>query len=722
MKRSPARDVSPRSKRSRSAYAMSDHDMGRGMSPDMYDRRDSRRDIMMKKSYHRDMDHDMDRPRAKYRDDRMMDAYSPPPRADARQPEYRSLCISNISSKIPVPVLKDTLYHEFKKYGEFNVNVTYSGDIRVAYINFRYPDDAREAKHVKSKLILFDRPVRIEAVYQKKRSHSPVNEFHYERHDNYNSGYNNRGRGNFRGFPSNRRPSGRGYYQGPPRELPPRENPDFPPGQYLPQKRNEKFPYHLDHIQPEDDEKATRTLFVGNLDYNISEQELKVVFGKFGTIEDIDIKRPQRGTGNAYAFIKFINLDCAHKAKVDLSGQYIGRFQCKIGYGKVTATTCLWVGGLGSWITHATLECEFDRFGVINRIEWPRGKDYAYVLYDNLDAAQAACQEMRGHPLGGNDRRLRVDFADPNHIMSPERGENNVDRDGDQFFDSRRDEKEGRPRDEWHEGDARNPDGHSDRRHSDGWDDGRKRPISPDDYRRRKISTSPDPRFGKGPDSRGRSRERKSVYSQERELGEIDSHEDLRKDKLNSSDNGEFAIETVKDISDLAKCLPVAWNGAVILKNSAFPARMHVLSGNVTIVDTLMRDPSTTETPVLKVKQRLRLDQPKLEDVGRRVSSAGKGGHCILLAMTSTLQNYEDPAVQQRPLKNLVSYLRQKEAAGVISLPSYESKDKDDVGVLYAFPPCEFGYKYLTSKATNLPKEPILQDDYMVIVVVTGAG
>jgi RNA-binding protein 15 len=90
------------------------------------------------------------------------------------------------------------------------------------------------------------------------------------------------------------------------------------------------------------------------------------------------------------------------------------------------------------------------------------------------------------------------------------------------------------------------------------------------------------------------------------------------------------------------------------------------------------------------------------------------------ISFLSTLQNYEDPAVQQRPLKNLVSYLRQKEAAGVISLPSYESKDKDDVGVLYAFPPCEFGYKYLTSKATNLPKEPILQDDYMVIVVVTG--
>lgn len=709
MKRSPMRDLSPTmSKRSRSSYRMSDHDMVRGMSPDMYDRRESRRDMIVKKSFHRDLDHDFDRPRAKYRDDRMID-YSPPPKSDARQPDYRSICISNVSGKIPVPLLKETLYHEFKKFGEFNVNVTYSGDIRVAYINFRYPEDAREAKHMKSKMILFDRPVRIEAVYQKKRSHSPgagpVPEFHYERHEGYSSsnhgsgGGGYRGRGSFRGFSGGRRPS-RGFHQGPSRDyhVQSREQPaEYRPEFYHPPKRNEKFPYHLDHIDPEDDEKATRTLFVGNLDYNITDQELKQVFGKYGTIEDIDIKRPQRGTGNAYAFIKYINLDCAHKAKVELSGQYIGRFQCKIGYGKVTATTCLWVGGLGSWITHKTLEQEFDRFGVISRIEWPRGKDYAYVLYDSLDAAQAACQEMRGAPLGGNtDRRLRVDFADPAHIMSP---------DDDHFYDeSRREGKESRA--DWHEGDLRNS---VERRHSESWEEGRKRPISPDDYRRRKISTSPEPRFIKDEDSRGRSREK-------RELGEI-THDD----EINNSDGAEIAIDQVTTIPELSKCLPVAWNGAVILKNSAFPARMHVLSGNVTIVDTLMRDPSTTETPVLRVKQRLRLDQPKLEDVGRRVATAGKGGHCILLAMTSTLQNYEDPNVQQRPLKNLVSYLKQKEAAGVISLPSYESKDKDDVGVLYAFPPCEFGYKYLTNKAPNLPPEPI-NDDYMVIVVVTGAG
>ena len=38
-------------------------------------------------------------------------------------------------------------------------------------------------------------------------------------------------------------------------------------------------------------------------------------------------------------FARFANLDQAAAAKKDLSGQYIGKFQCKIGYGKVNATT-----------------------------------------------------------------------------------------------------------------------------------------------------------------------------------------------------------------------------------------------------------------------------------------------------------------------------------------------------------------------------------------------
>lgn len=145
---------------------------------------------------------------------------------------------------------------------------------------------------------------------------------------------------------------------------------------------------------------------------NITESDLKRIFERYGEVDDIDVKRPPPGQGNAYAFIKYVNLDMAHRAKVEMSGQYIGKFNCKIGYGKATPTTRIWVGGLGSWTQQQQLDQEFDRFGAIRKIEFAKGDNFAYIQYDSLDAAQAACQAMRGYPLGGPDKRLRLDYAD----------------------------------------------------------------------------------------------------------------------------------------------------------------------------------------------------------------------------------------------------------------------------------------------------------------------
>ena len=178
------------------------------------------------------------------------------------------------------------------------------------------------------------------------------------------------------------------------------------------ENKKDKFPNYLHHVSPEDDPLATRTLFAGNLEINITEEELRRIFSKYGIVDDIDIKRPPPGTGNAYAFVRFQTLDMAHRCKVELSGQYIGKFQCKIGYGKATPTTRIWVGGLGPWTSVAQLEREFDRFGAIKKIDYIKSDTNAYILYDSIDAAQAAVKEMRGFPLGGPDRRLRVDFAD----------------------------------------------------------------------------------------------------------------------------------------------------------------------------------------------------------------------------------------------------------------------------------------------------------------------
>ena len=54
----------------------------------------------------------------------------------------------------------------------------------------------------------------------------------------------------------------------------------------------------MEHISPEDDPLATRTLFIGNLELNITLEEMKRIFGKYGDLVDIDIKRPPPNTGN----------------------------------------------------------------------------------------------------------------------------------------------------------------------------------------------------------------------------------------------------------------------------------------------------------------------------------------------------------------------------------------------------------------------------------------
>lgn len=380
----------------------------------------------------------------------------PPPPAERYS--YKVLCVSAIHSKASDDFIKDTLFREYKRFGEFTVRISHDYGERVAYVCFRSSEDAREAKHAKPRIVLYDKVAVVEPVYENSSSKSesysrssrssPPAEYerphyaerypapekrrppppehsgydqHYEPHHGYapvphHVSYHPRA-------PMTRAPRGppMGYHGGPPHMHPggPRH---YVPRPYIPRPRMErfekpdnkkdKFPNYLQHIPPEEDPLATRTLFAGNLEINISDDELKRIFGKYGIVEDIDIKRPPPGTGNAFAFVKYQTLDMAARAKVDLSGQYIGKFQCKIGYGKATPTTKIWVGGLGAWTSATQLEREFDRFGAIKKIEYAKGDSFANILYDSIDAATAAVKEMRGFPLGGPEHRLRLDFAD----------------------------------------------------------------------------------------------------------------------------------------------------------------------------------------------------------------------------------------------------------------------------------------------------------------------
>ena len=122
-----------------------------------------------------------------------------------------------------------------------------------------------------------------------------------------------------------------------------------------------------------------------------------------------------------------------------------------------------------------------------------------------------------------------------------------------------------------------------------------------------------------------------------------------------------------------------------------------------------MKDTSG-EQPPLRITQRLRLEKGKLDDVTRRINNAGNSGHCLLLTTSGPQTNPpsaqlsdDGSAIQIRPLKNLVTYLKQKDANGVISLVnSKEGKDSDSEGVLYLFPPCAYAIELLNRVTPNL--------------------
>ncbi|CAN9511720.1 unnamed protein product [Ophioblennius macclurei] len=724
--------------------------------------------------------------------------------------EYKTLKIGELGSQLNDEEIEDGLFHEFKKFGDVSVKIGRENDERVAYVNFRRPEDARAAKHARGKLVLYDRPLKIETVYtNRRRSRSPVSK------DSFSSGH--------RHMHSQRplSPTGLGYrdyrlQQLALGRLPPPPPPPPPPPHLRDLERDRDFSVYdarnrppfipecavfreEDLMTPEDDQRANRTLFLGNLDVSVTENDLRRAFDRFGVITEVDIKRAARGQNMTYGFIKYENLDMAHRAKIAMAGKIVGHKPVKIGYGKATPTTRLWVGGLGPWVPLAALAKEFDRFGTIRTIDYRKGEAWAYIQYESLDAAQAACAHMRGFPLGGPDRRLRVDFADtehryqqqqqqqqqymqlplplPHYDLVPEHFPHRLtdsvrlrerspvlparfrDRDiypaaewpGLSVHDRIRgatfapvDRLERRPRETWSiERDFQSRDLSRKRRHlDDGWIPERS-PESGDYGLRRhgnSLEHSPGESSYSDPDRLARpgkispTKERQIIQDlvdkRRRALSPTESSSEKdRKRKVSDSKSPskkEDRSEQLPPSSNSSKSgqkLSQVWQGVLLLKNSSFPTSLHLLEGDMKVASSLLVKGSTGgQVSQLKISQRLRLDQPKLDEVSRRVKAAGSSGSCVLLAVPG---KSEDGAAQdaasstERPLKNLVSYLKQKEAAGIISLPVGSGRDKDNAGVLHAFPPCEFSQQFVDASAKAFAKS---EDEYMVMVIIRGAS
>ncbi|KAJ6640983.1 RNA-binding protein spenito [Pseudolycoriella hygida] len=672
----------------------------------------------------------------------------PPPE---RGHTFKALCVSSLHPKASDEYVKETLYREFKRFGDFSVRIGREYDERVAFVCFRSSDVAREAKRQKPRIVIYDKSAMITVVYErpeqkyKPRSISPDYErsassyyrppvterrrpptidpynryaHHPSIHREYRPPINHHEympRGPVIHHPPHIHPSHHHYVRHTIRHAPP------PPHE----SKKDKFPNYLHHVQPEDDPQATRTLFAGNLEVNISEDELRRIFGKYGKLDDIDIKRPNPGAGNAFAFVRFENLDMANRAKIELSGQYIGKFQCKIGYGKANPTTRIWVGGLGAWTSLTQLEREFDRFGAIKKIEYKKGDNCAYIWYESIEAAQAAVKEMRGYALGGPDRRLRIDFSGvPNGQTSKPKSpapvsvppEPNIVYRETTHYDSyvNRGGFRGRGRGRGlYRGGYTQYEPH--------------RIVNDEDRRRPLLALEYEPANNSRTTVTNNSIRTTPVHNNIRSIPinntrTIRSQSRIRSPGPHTPDSEPDAnispaelLGSAVTLADVARKSVSFWTGALILKNSLFPARLHLTDGDDDLAPILMKDDDGLHN--LRISQRLRMEQSKLNDVQKRIRTSKS--HAIFVALPGTAPIVvHDNTVQTRPLRNLVSYLKQKQAAGVLPLLR---KTAQTSGVLYAFPPCQFSSDLLRRTCHNLTDET-LKEDYLVVVVIRGAS
>ncbi|ESN91188.1 hypothetical protein HELRODRAFT_182160 [Helobdella robusta] len=302
---------------------------------------------------------------------------------------FRTLSVGLFSPRLDDESVKAIIYKEFRKFGEYMICVMKNPiGLKFAHTQFRYYEDAMNVRLAyKNKDLDFEPGICVDIVNdeytrEKKlypppgiRSSPPIipGKMDYRHKD----------------FPL---------------------NPDMPTMKNS--YRNDKhFHFHDDS----DEKNATRTLFIGNLDYEITAEELATIFGRYGIVEDIDIKRSTlQMHSSVYAFIRFVNLEMARRAKAEMSGQYIRKFQCRIGYGKHVPSNCLWVGGLGPQTTREDLDKCFGSFNPL-KVEWSPGRYYAYIIFGSLEQATSVLNTLQGHEINPGCF-IRLDYSDENHI------------------------------------------------------------------------------------------------------------------------------------------------------------------------------------------------------------------------------------------------------------------------------------------------------------------
>lgn len=159
---------------------------------------------------------------------------------------------------------------------------------------------------------------------------------------------------------------------------------------------------------------------------------------------------------------------------------------------------------------------------------------------------------------------------------------------------------------------------------------------------------------------------------------------------------------------------PVMWQGLLALKNDQAAVQMHFVHGNPAVAGDSLPSNSDNTTPPLRIAQRMRLEPAQIDGVARKMQMDQE--HCMLLALPCGRDRLDVIQQQNNLQTGFITYLQQKQAAGIVNLAGPGSSQA--AYVVHIFPSCEFANENLARIAPDLMHR-VANIQYLLIVIAT---
>lgn len=172
--------------------------------------------------------------------------------------------------------------------------------------------------------------------------------------------------------------------------------------------------------------KRNETIFISNLDFKVTEDDLKDIFSKFGTVNDIRLVRNYKGFSKGFGYVEFANVESVKKALtndrmlIQQRPVFISEMDKRkdFEYGKTKEENKLFIKNIPPEITKdMLLDKVFAEYkdSIVNArlVTFRNGysKGIAYVDMKDSKTAAKAVSEKNDFELNG--RKLLVTISDP---------------------------------------------------------------------------------------------------------------------------------------------------------------------------------------------------------------------------------------------------------------------------------------------------------------------